>query len=282
KTAGDAGIDEVFERRFGDKGPLVARLDFHRGLLEPRAAMLPTVSPTPQSRPSLRPSSRRRSPLRRWAVQLRRTVITGLLILAPLAFTVYVLVLLFQLMDGMFAWLLRRALGPDHSMPGVGLILTVLVVLLLGWLSSNVFGRRLIQLFEKVLARIPVAKTVYSSSKGIVDAISQSQTEAFKRVVLIEYPRQGLYSIAFVTSNARWGQLSEGTEDLLLVFLPTTPNPTSGYLLMVPRPDAIDLPITVEEGVRMVISGGILKPESLQMAAPVAPKPADDPPPPVV
>jgi uncharacterized membrane protein len=119
-----------------------------------------------------------------------------------------------------------------------------------------------------VLARIPVAKTVYSSSKGIVDAISQSQTEAFKRVVLIEYPRKGLYSIAFVTSNARWGQLGEGTADLLLVFLPTTPNPTSGYLLMVPRPDAVDLPITVEEGVRMVISGGILKPESLQTAAP--------------
>lgn len=234
------------------------------------AAVNPKPSSPPGRSPSPRPPYRRRSPLRSWAKQLRRTVITGLLILAPLAFTAYVLVLLFQLMDGMFAWLLRRALGPDHSMPGVGLILTILVVLLLGWLSSNVFGRRLIRLFETVLARIPVAKTVYSSSKGIVDAISQSQTEAFKRVVLIEYPRQGLYSIAFVTSNARWGQLSSGTEDLLLVFLPTTPNPTSGYLLMVPRPDAIDLPITVEEGVRMVISGGILKPESLQATAPAA------------
>ncbi|MCB1057668.1 MAG: DUF502 domain-containing protein [Acidobacteria bacterium] len=208
--------------------------------------------------PALKP---RKPLLTRWMVQLRRTLITGLLILAPVALTIYVLVLLFQIMDGMFAWAVQHSLGLDRRLPGVGILLTLMVVLVLGWLSSNVFGRRLIVLFEKILARIPVAKTVYASTKGIVEAVSQSQTEAFKRVVMIEYPRRGLFSIAFVTSNARWGDLHPETSDLLLVFLPTTPNPTSGYLLLVPREQATDLPITIEEGVRMVISGGILMPK---------------------
>lgn len=214
-------------------------------------------------------------------IQLRRTLITGLLILAPVALTIYVLLFLFQIMDGMFAGAVQHALGLERPLPGVGILLTLMVVLVLGWLSSNVFGRRLIMLLEKVLARIPVAKTIYASTKGIVEAVSQSQTEAFKRVVMIEYPRRGLFSVAFVTGNARWGELHPETSDLLLVFLPTTPNPTSGYLLLVPRDQTTDLPITIEEGVRMVISGGILMPRMLPGGAPRpnAPAPPAAPPP---
>ena len=129
-------------------------------------------------------------------------------------------------------------------------------MLLLGWLSRS----RLIHTMEHVIQRIPVAKSIYGGTKGILEVIAKDQTEAFKRVVLIEYPKKDVFAIAFVTAGARWGELDDRLDDLLMVFLPTTPNPTSGFLLLVPREGTIELPITVEEGVRMVISGGILLP----------------------
>ena len=206
-------------------------------------------------------------------VRLRRMLLAGLLILTPVALTAYVLVWLFSALSGIFAPLVQRGLAsilPPETMDTsltlagtrvLGFLLTVAVVLILGWLSTNVFGRRILALVEGLIARIPVAKSVYAGTKGVLEAVSREQTEAFKRVVLIEYPRREMYAVAFVTGNAQWPSLEEGTSDLLLVFLPTTPNPTSGYLLLVRRDQAVNLPITVEEGVRMVISGGILLPE---------------------
>lgn len=207
--------------------------------------------------------------------RLKRILVTGLVILVPATITVHVVILLFRFMDGIFAPLVNRGLcltirGPDAGcsdfhIPGLGLIMTLLVVLLLGWLSSSVGGRKGIQFLEKVIGRIPVAKSVYGATKGVLEAISKDQGEAFKRVVLVEYPKAGIYVLAFVTRGARWPTLHPNTADLLLVFVPTTPNPTSGFLLLVPREEAIDLPITVEEGIRMVISGGILLPDVEQL-----------------
>jgi uncharacterized membrane protein len=196
--------------------------------------------------------------------RFKRLLITGLVILAPLALTVFVAVQLFQWMDGIFAPLVNGILGallerPIH-VPGLGLLLTLLVILSLGWLSNRVAGRRMLLWMESIVRRVPVAKSIYNATKGILEAVSRDQTEAFKRVVLVEYPKANIFAIGFVTSGARWGHVSERLEDLLLVFVPTTPNPTSGFLLLVPRKEAIDLPIAVEEGVRMVISGGILLP----------------------
>ncbi|HUO85748.1 MAG TPA: DUF502 domain-containing protein [Thermoanaerobaculia bacterium] len=200
-----------------------------------------------------------------WRAQLRRLLVTGLLILAPVALTVFVLVQLFRWMDGIFAPLVDGILAaiferPVH-VPGLGLLLTFLVVLLLGWLSTRVAGRRLLRSMEGVIRRVPVAKSIYGATKGILEAVSADQTEAFKRVVLVEYPKANLFAIGFVTTGARWEAVDERLADLLLVFVPTTPNPTSGFLLMVPRREAIDVPITVEEGIRMVISGGLLMPQ---------------------
>lgn len=195
---------------------------------------------------------------RSWSYRLRRMLLTGLLILTPVALTAFILYKLFDLMDGIFAPVLARALG--RRIPGLGLLLTLAVILLLGWLSNYFVGRRLIHWAEQLIYRIPVAKSIYSGTKGVLEAISRRQTEAFKRVVLIEYPRKGLFALAFVTGNARWPQVHERTADFLLVFLPTTPNPTSGFLLLVPREEAHELPISVEDGIRMVISGGILIP----------------------
>lgn len=197
-----------------------------------------------------------------WRNRFKKTVLAGLLILVPLALTVVVLRELFQLLDGIFAPLVNRVLATvlerdELHIPGLGLLLTVIVVLLLGWLSRS----RLVHAMEGLIQRIPVAKSIYGSTKGILEIISRDQTEAFKRVVLIEYPKKDIFAIAFVTAGARWGEIDDRMDDLLLVFLPTTPNPTSGFLLLVPREETIELPISVEEGVRMVISGGILLPK---------------------
>ncbi len=209
-----------------------------------------------------------------WRVRLRRILLTGLVTLIPVALTVFILVWLFQVMDGIFAPVIDRIIGvylPGVHIPGLGFVLTILVVFILGWLSTNVFGSRIIAAFERLIGRIPVAKSVYSATKGVLESLSLDQREAFKRVVLVEYPLEDTYALAFVTGNARWPSVHPRTADALLLFLPTTPNPTSGYLLVLPRDRAIDLPITVEEGIRLVISGGILQPRSLVPGAVPAP-----------
>ena len=119
----------------------------------------------------------------------------------------------------------------------------------------------MIQGLEALICRIPVAKSIYAATKGILEAVSFNQSEAFQRVVLIEYPKENIFALAFVTKSAQWPNVHSKTSDVLLVFVPTTPNPTSGFLLLVPRSEAIPLPISVEEGIRMVISGGILIPD---------------------
>lgn len=210
--------------------------------------------PTPPSGPH--PGSEAEAP--GFAPRLRRLLLAGLVVLVPLALTAWVLHGLFELVDGLFAPLVARVTG--WRVPGVGLLLTVLVILLLGWLSTNVLGRRVIDLGERVLRRIPVGRTVYSATKSVLQVFAHRQTDAFKRVVLIEYPRRGMFAVAFVTGRARWPQVHEDVADARLVFLPTSPNPTSGFLLVVPADEILDLPIAVEEGVRLVISGGLVSP----------------------
>lgn len=198
-------------------------------------------------------------------------LITGLVILVPVTLTIYILKQIFDFMDGMFSPLVDRALQPyfpGAHVPGLGFLLTLLVVLILGWLSTNVVGRRLIQAGEGVIGRIPVAKSIYSATKGVLEAISFDQSDAFKRVVLIEYPKDDVFAVGFVTTSAKWPGLDKRTEDILLIFVPTTPNPTSGFLLLVPRSQALDLPISVEDGIRMVISGGIVQPDLTSLTAP--------------
>ena len=210
--------------------------------------------------------------------RFRRILIAGLLILAPLALTIIVLVQVFKWMDGIFAPLIDRVLAEilqqQIHIPGLGLLLTFLLVLLLGSLSTNMVGRRILLWFEAVVRRIPVAKSIYGSAKGILEAVSRDQTEAFKRVILIEYPKANIFALGFVTGGARWEEVDDRFSDLLLVFVPTTPNPTSGFLLLVPRREAIELPISVEEGIRMVISGGILLPH---LRVPPRPEPVPEP-----
>ncbi|HYO11912.1 MAG TPA: DUF502 domain-containing protein [Thermoanaerobaculia bacterium] len=201
-----------------------------------------------------------------WRSRLRNILLAGLLILAPVYLTIYVLILLFNFMDGIFAPVIDRSIGAflgerGVHIPGLGLLLTLLVVLVLGWLTTTVIGRRVIHSCEAFIRRIPVAKSIYGATKGVLEAVSRDQADAFKRVVLIEYPRRGIYGIGFVTNSSHPWSTGSGTAELLPVFVPTTPNPTSGFLLMVPPEEIIDCPMSVEEGIRMIVSGGILQPE---------------------
>lgn len=206
----------------------------------------------------------------RWQTRLRNLLLAGLLILAPVYLTIYVLVLLFRFMDGIFAPLIDRTLAAflgerSIHVPGLGILLTLTVIFFLGWLSRQVVGQRILDSVEAFIRRIPVAKSVYGATKGVLEAVSRDQADAFKRVVLIEYPRRGIYGIGFVTGMpANWsGGDPRLAEDLVPVFVPTTPNPTSGFLLLVPPREIVDCAMTVEEGIRMVVSGGILQPSSL-------------------
>lgn len=217
-----------------------------------------------------------------WRHALRNLLLGGLLVLAPVYLTFYVLTVLFRFMDGIFAPLIDRALGlllgeRGIHIPGVGIVLTLSVILFLGWFSERVLGRRVLDSIEGFIRRIPIAKSVYGATKGVLEAVSRDQADAFKKVVLVEYPRRGMFGIGFVTgSAARWGMGDPLLDqELVPVFVPTTPNPTSGFLLLVPPHEVLDCPMTVEEGVRLVVSGGILQPEALLAAQRAAAAEAD-------
>lgn len=204
--------------------------------------------------------------------QLRNLFITGLLVVVPIGATAFIVYKLFDWTDSY----IREALDPHfkvlcefifgRSVPippyGIGLVVTVLVILTAGMLARNLIGRRLLGLLENMVLRVPLVNRIYRAIKQISDAVLQRNKTLFREVVLVEYPRLGMYSLGFVTNQApRVFDRLEG--DSVCVFVSTTPNPTSGVLIIVPRRDLIPLNISVEDGIKMVISGGVVIPEVL-------------------
>ena len=158
-------------------------------------------------------------------------------------------------------------------LPGLGVVVTVPLIFLLGLLSTNLLGRRLIGIGERALGRVPVARSIYGATKGFLSSLADRPGDAFKRVVLVEYPRRDLWTIAFVTGTLPV-DLPPVSAGNLTLFVPSTPNPTSGYLMMVAPGDVVDLNVSVEEGLRLVMSGGILRPEGwMKRAVPAAAQP---------
>ena len=196
----------------------------------------------------------------RVAVRIRRILLAGIVVLGPAALTVAVLVWLFRSLDGLLAPAMAQLTG--RQIPGLGLLATVGIVFVLGLISRNVLGRRLVAAAERIVSRVPVARFLYGSTKEVVSRLADKPADAFERVVLFEYPRRGLWSVGFVTGSATRLVDATATEVVLTVFLPTSPNPTSGFLLLVPQSETKELPITVEQGIRLVISGGIVRPAS--------------------
>ncbi len=185
----------------------------------------------------------------------------GLVTVAPALATIWILKVLFNFFDGFAAPLLDSSL-PFH-IPGLGVIIGLLFMYLLGLLVTNFLGRKLVNIGEAILRRIPLANTIYGTAKQITQSVSGASNRAFQKPVLINYPRIGIWTIAFVT-----GESNDASGIAYYhLFVPTTPNPTSGVMVMIPKSDAIDSKLTVEEGLKMIISGGMLAPKENEITS---------------
>jgi uncharacterized membrane protein len=212
-----------------------------------------------------------REPLRN---RVRRHFLTGILVVTPAAVAAWVLYQLLAWVDGLLWDYARLGWVRPGGIPGVGLVTVVLLVFLVGFFVNQYIGRRFYRIWDSLLSRIPLFNKIYMAVKQIGDALFSSDTRVFRAVGLIEYPRPGVWSIVFLTEKPPAAFASAVGEDLRSVFLPTSPNPTSGFLLMVPERDIHRLQITVEEGIKMVISGGAYVPgRGLAAEVPVEPPP---------
>lgn len=194
---------------------------------------------------------------------LRRYLIAGLLLWLPLGVTVLVIRLLVGTMDQTLL-LLPERLRPDalfgFQIPGLGLVLAVSVVLLTGMLVANLFGRRLLTLWERLLSRIPLVRSIYMAVKQLAETMFSGGGQSFRKVLLIEYPRRGLWTLAFQTGPGVGEAQQKTGREVVNVYVPTTPNPTSGFFLMVPREDVVELDMSVDDGLKMIISMGVVVP----------------------
>lgn len=189
---------------------------------------------------------------------LRTWLIAGLLVVMPLGVTVFILLALFRFLDNLLGPSFRLLLGTD--VPGLGLIAGIVVILVVGALTSNIVGRRVVEGFDWLMMRIPLARTIYSATKQFSDSILSQNRGAFKEAVLVEWPRPGLYSVGFVTGETR-GEAQEKTKERVInVFIITTPNPTTGFLCLVPESQIIELEMSVEDALKLVMSAGIVVP----------------------
>jgi len=195
---------------------------------------------------------------------MKRYFITGLLIWVPLGLTAWVLKFLIGTMDQSLL-LLPDSLQPERllgmSIPGIGTVLTLLVVFITGLMTANIIGQTLVSFWEGVLWRIPVVKSIYWGIKQVSDTIFSSQGEAFRKALLVQYPREGAWTIAFMTGQPGGDVVNHLKGEYISVYVPTTPNPTSGFFLMMPKSDVIELDMSVDEALKYIISMGVVSPD---------------------
>jgi len=202
---------------------------------------------------------------------IRRYFVTGLLIWVPLAITAWVLSLIVGTLDKTLhvlpsAFHPKQTLGVD--LPGAGVILTLLIIFLTGVLAANFIGQRLVKWWELLLARIPVVNSIYNSVKQVSDTLFSSSGNAFRKALLVQYPREGSWTIAFLTGQPGGDVVTHLKGDYVSVYVPTTPNPTSGFFLMMPKQDVIELDMSVDEALKYIISMGVVAPPSKAAVAP--------------
>ncbi|MFP4098383.1 MAG: DUF502 domain-containing protein [Alphaproteobacteria bacterium] len=196
--------------------------------------------------------------------RLRRYLLTGILVTAPISITIYLTYIFLTFVDNKVVRLLPaewyEAIYPKTTIPGLGLIVVITTFVLIGWFATNFLGRLFIRISEYIVDQMPVIRTLHGAIKQIFETIMASQSTAFREVVMLEYPRKGLWSIGFVTGMSKGEVQSLTAQETVNVFVPTTPNPTSGYLLFVPKQELKYLSMSVEEGVKLVVSAGIIAP----------------------
>ncbi len=195
---------------------------------------------------------------------MRKYLIAGLLVWLPLGVTVLVIKLLVEIMDKTLLllpleWRPEALLG--FNLPGLGLVLSILVVFATGVVVANFLGHHLVAAWESLLSRIPLVRTIYTGVKQVAETIFSGSAQSFRKVILVEYPRRGMWCLGFQTGTGL-GEVQDRTgEEVVAVFIPTTPNPTSGFVIMVPRTDVIEMEMDVDEGLKMIISMGVVVPE---------------------
>jgi len=198
------------------------------------------------------------------AARLRRYLLTGIVVVAPISITVYLTYVFLTFVDNNVGKIIPDEIMNQYfgggTIPGLGLVAALFFFVVIGWLATNFMGRFIIRIYEYILDRMPIIRNVYGAIKQIFETIAASKSSAFREAVMLEYPRKGVYSIGFVT-GATEGEVQDATKaETINVFVPTTPNPTSGYLLFVPKKELIYLKMTVEEAVKLVVSAGIITP----------------------
>jgi uncharacterized membrane protein len=197
--------------------------------------------------------------------RLRAYFLTGVIVTAPIGITVFLVWQFISFLDDQVEKLLPAQYNPEtylpFTLPGLGLLITLAFLTLVGMLTAGFAGRSLIRLGERLLSRMPVVRSVYGTLKQIFETVLAESSTSFREVVLVEYPRRGIGALGFVTGPTRGEIQDKADDELVNVFLPTTPNPTSGFLLFVPKRELIPLDMSIEEGMKMVISGGIVAPK---------------------
>lgn len=218
-----------------------------------------------------RPAKKRRASLgARW----RANFLTGLVIVAPVALTIYLIWTVITLIDAKIVPWVPAIYNPstylNWDVPGFGVLVFLLFTAVVGSLTKNLFGRQLIMLAEGWVDRMPLVRSIYNALKQIMETVLSQSSTSFQQACLVEYPRKGIWAVAFVSTEAK-GEINEKCgapgQNLMSVFLPTTPNPTSGFLLFVPREDVVPLDMTVEEAAKLVISAGLVTPPTLEEKA---------------
>ncbi|MEW6051342.1 MAG: DUF502 domain-containing protein [Candidatus Zixiibacteriota bacterium] len=191
----------------------------------------------------------------------KRNFVSGVLVVVPLILTYVVLRFLFETVDNILRPLLARLLG--FSVPGIGVAATILLIIVAGVLTRNYIGNRLLRLWDSILARVPLIRPVYSGTKQLLEATTTSSTGSFKEVVLVEYPRHGVYTLCFVTQYVELN-LEGKLRRFVAVFLPSTPTPLTGWAMLIPLEDVLAVDMTVEAGIKFVVSGGVVAPPMIR------------------
>ena len=216
---------------------------------------------------------------------MKKYLIAGLLVWLPLAITIWVLSWLLGTLDGVFVWLLsathavlpeaaRATIDQLRSVPGLGVLVMLLGLLLTGVFAANIFGQWWLRQGDRLMGKIPIVKSIYSSVKQVSDTLFSSSGNAFREAVLVQYPRHGSWTIAFVTGRPGGEVATQLPGDYVSVYVPTTPNPTSGFFLMMPRAELIELKMSVDQALKYVISMGVVSPGDFPPVPPPAALPA--------
>ncbi len=201
--------------------------------------------------------------MKRLRTSLKNYFLTGLLVILPVFITAYVIWFLIRAMDVVLKYVPAKYLPDTYlpfHVPGLGLILVVIIILVVGLLFRNLAGRKVVHFWENMVDRIPLVRIIYSGVKQLLESFFLQKNDAFKRVALLEYPRRGAYVIGFITGESKGEVQSKTDQNMMNIFVPTTPNPTSGFYILIPKDELIILNMTVEDAFKLIISGGIFSP----------------------